>query len=284
MKTGDPSVNLFKVSNIKYFTISPPEHLTKYVRFFWVLEGEADEGQPFIHRTMADGCADILFHYKGQFDKLSLVNDVEKCFTAGVQAQSHQFKRFIADRQFGMFGVYLYPYAIPELFAIASCELTNEMPRLRDILGKGAIDLEEQMVVAADHAERVRICSAFLEKRLPFVKRTQSGLTETIKEMMQSDKKSSLEELASRNFLSVRQFERNFKTFSGFSPKHFSRLMRFQASLKMQHDKNKSLTEIAYDCGYYDQSHFIHDFKAFSGYNPKSYFSGKVEGLASFTS
>lgn len=40
----------------------------------------------------------------------------------------------------------------------------------------------------------------------------------------------------------------------------------------------KSLTDIAYDCGYYDQSHFINDFKEFSGYSPKVYFSGNAEG------
>lgn len=43
-------------------------------------------------------------------------------------------------------------------------------------------------------------------------------------------------------------------------------------------NKKKSLTDIAYDCGYYDQSHFINDFKEFSGYHPSQYFSGQTEG------
>ena len=33
-------------------------------------------------------------------------------------------------------------------------------------------------------------------------------------------------------------------------------------------------TDIAHNCGYYDQSHFIHDFRAFSGQHPLKYFSG----------
>ncbi|MBO9660186.1 MAG: helix-turn-helix domain-containing protein [Chitinophagaceae bacterium] len=40
----------------------------------------------------------------------------------------------------------------------------------------------------------------------------------------------------------------------------------------------RTLTEIAYQCGYYDQSHFIHDFKEFSGYHPRHYFKGDTEG------
>ena len=34
-----------------------------------------------------------------------------------------------------------------------------------------------------------------------------------------------------------------------------------------------SLTELAYDCGYYDQSHMINDFKLLTGMSPRQYFS-----------
>jgi AraC-like DNA-binding protein len=34
---------------------------------------------------------------------------------------------------------------------------------------------------------------------------------------------------------------------------------------------------MAYDCGYYDQSHFIHDFRMFSGYNPKAFFKNQKD-------
>mgnify|MGYP002622144926 CR=1 FL=1 len=33
----------------------------------------------------------------------------------------------------------------------------------------------------------------------------------------------------------------------------------------------RSLTEIAADLGYFDQSHFVHDFKAYTGLTPKKY-------------
>jgi len=80
--------------------------------------------------------------------------------------------------------------------------------------------------------------------------------------------------LANDYFLSERQFERQFRKFSGFSPKLFSRIVRFQSALTQYGNNEKSLTEIALETGYYDQSHFIHDFKEFSGYHPKQYFSG----------
>ncbi|HTD40430.1 MAG TPA: helix-turn-helix domain-containing protein, partial [Mucilaginibacter sp.] len=70
---------------------------------------------------------------------------------------------------------------------------------------------------------------------------------------------------------------RKFKIYSGFSPKMYLRLTRLQNALK-QYGHDKTLTQIAYECGYYDQSHFIHDVKAFTGYHPGFYFSGNAEG------
>ena len=34
-----------------------------------------------------------------------------------------------------------------------------------------------------------------------------------------------------------------------------------------------SLTELAYDNGYFDQSHFIHDFRSMTGLTPKQFFN-----------
>jgi AraC-like DNA-binding protein len=43
-------------------------------------------------------------------------------------------------------------------------------------------------------------------------------------------------------------------------------------------DPNADLTQLAYECGYYDQAHFIKDFKAFAGTTPTEY-ARKMEAL-----
>ena len=88
----------------------------------------------------------------------------------------------------------------------------------------------------------------------------------------------NVNELASKFALSTRQFDRKFKIYSGFSPKMYWRLTRLENALK-QYGQNKSLTQIAYECGYYDQSHFIHDVKAFTGYHPGFYSQEVLRGL-----
>ena len=265
---------------MKYFTIPPSPALAKYVRFFWVLEHEIGSGQPYIHRTMADGCAEMIFHYKGRFDEFISAEKAEPSFYSGIAGQSPTFRRFIIHEDFGIFGVYLYPFAIPVLFGMPSTELTGQMPDLQTFLGPKENGLEERMMLAADHIERVEIISAFLESLLLKTRTYEPAVFSVINQIIQNKGLTNVRELAAQSFLSTRQFERKFKEFSGFSPKLYLRIARFHAALDAYGDKDKSLTEIAYECGYYDQSHFIHDFKTFSGQHPRFYFSGRSEGQA----
>jgi AraC-like DNA-binding protein len=134
-------------------------------------------------------------------------------------------------------------------------------------------------MLAADHTERVGIVSEFLRKCIRSREIHEPAVFSVISSVIRSNGLAKIPELAAQSFLSTRQFERKFLAFSGFSPKLFSRIIRFHSALNEYGNKDKSLTEIAYECGYYDQSHFIHDFKAFSGEHPKTYFSGNAEGM-----
>ncbi len=261
-----------------YITIQPKASLSKYVRFFWVLEGEACNANPYIHRAMADGCAELVFHYKGVFDELFLNGSSEKSFVSGLDAQSRQFRRFSINQNFGIFGVYLYPFAVSHLFSISAHELKDQMVDLKTLFGKEECGLEEKMMLAQGTSSRISIITNYLEERIYKTKAIQPGVFETINYIVETNGMVNVGALAEQNFLSVRQFERNFKQFSGFSPKLFSRIIRFQSVLKHYGQRRASLTEIAYEMGYSDQSHFIRDFQEFSGLNPKEYFFYDGEG------
>ena len=88
---------------MRYYTIPPSATLAKFVRFFWVLEGD---GLPYVHRSMADVCAEMVFHYTGQFDEL-VDEKSETCSLTAMQGPSNQIRRFNIEKKFGIFGVYL---------------------------------------------------------------------------------------------------------------------------------------------------------------------------------
>jgi AraC family transcriptional regulator len=67
-------------------------------------------------------------------------------------------------------------------------------------------------------------------------------------------------------------------TISRFFPRYFSctfgeymRRLKIEKSLPMIKCAPRSLTEIAYECGFYDQSHFTRTFKNLTGFLPNSY-------------
>lgn len=263
---------------ISYYTISPGSTLAPYVRFYWVLEGELPNGQSYTHRTMADGCVEMVFHYRGRFHEL-LDNGMEEAsFTAGIDGPSQCHARFSINEAFGIFGVYLFPFAVPRLFNLPVSALSDQAVDLQSLLGQQGADLEEQVMLAANNQQRASILTRFLEScLLTQTTPERTHVFAAIQEVIRTRGLVNIGSLASQACLSSRQFERSFKQFAGFTPKLYSRIIRFQSALEAFGQKQKSLTEIAYDCGYYDQSHFIHDFKEFSGFHPGQYFSGGSE-------
>ena len=72
--------------------------------------------------------------------------------------------------------------------------------------------------------------------------------------------------------LSHRRFTQLFHEQTGLGPKTFCRVRRFQRVLRTIHAaRGTEWTQIALDCGYFDQAHFIHDFQGFSGFTPSAY-------------
>lgn len=263
---------------MNYYTIPPSKKLEGLVRFFWVFECSRPQ-QSFIYRSMADSCTELIFHYKGTFDELLGGGSKKGSSPSGIHSQTLKHRRFLTDESFGIFGAYLYPYAAQSFFNLSPAELTDQMPDLHSALGKTGQELEEQMMLAADNSTRCRILSRFLESRLSASTSEAHPVLQAVQHVIHSKKQYRVPDLAKHFNLSERQFERKFREYSGFTPKLLMRITRFEFACKQfgSHGQ-KSLTDIAFECGYYDQSHFIRDFREFSGYDPGEFFSGRAEG------
>jgi AraC family transcriptional regulator len=67
-------------------------------------------------------------------------------------------------------------------------------------------------------------------------------------------------------------------TISRYFPRYFSstigsymRKLKVERALHLIKTSDASLTQIAYECGFYDQSHFIRTFRNLTGFNPIQY-------------
>lgn len=74
--------------------------------------------------------------------------------------------------------------------------------------------------------------------------------------------------------ISRRQFSRNFRKYFGYDPRYFSKIKRFNTFLEYtQKHKMHSLSDLAIECGFYDQSDLNHTVKEVSGLSPKALMS-----------
>jgi len=244
---------------MRYREILPSSPLQSLVRFFWVLEVDHTNQIPCFYQLFAEGLPGLAF-----FDNT---------LTGVINGPSNQYKRFAIKGGFKMVGVFLYPAAIQLLFQKPITDITNKQIDLSLFLGKEGIELQERIWEQQQSEEQIRTISDFLLQRMTKVKSVPHKSLACVHQMVTQPTSSSIETLAFQSGLSKRQFERNHKSLTGFSPKLFTRLMRFQTSLRLAKQDHQTLTSIGYQAGYADQSHFIREFRELSGISPKAYFN-----------
>lgn len=259
---------------VSYKTYPPPEELISQVRFFWSLESDLSG---YIHRSMADVCGELIFHYKGKFSEMRDNGLLASCPTAEFHAATDQTCRFVTNERFGIFGVYLYPEAIANLSGMSAKDLINQAPGLGDIWNNEGRELEEKVMLSNSNFDRIEIVTQFLKRRL---RHCDHGCLyfPPLRYLLESTAPIKIEDLARKFNTTTRQLERKFQYHAGLSPKLFSRIVRFHRAFNTSSREHSSLTSIAYSCGYFDQSHFAADFKQFSGLNPKTFYKGGAEG------
>jgi AraC-like DNA-binding protein len=248
-----------------YNIFPPPLHLKDLVQCFWTLESDPYGAIPKEYFLMADGFPEIIFQYNDGFPAYSAQS-------ARIRFQHSVTDKFMVGKKVGFFGVRLYPHAANQLLKnITANEVVNRVFDFADLFRQEGDDLADQVFSAVGTPERIAHVSAYLTKN------TYCQKTDPLKYFVdQVIKQKGTVDISAMHYesgLSVKQFERRFKSITGFPPKYFARLARFQA-VKDSYALGQftSMTSLAYSSNYYDQSHFNREFKEFSGVQPRKYF------------
>lgn len=244
-----------------------------YIHRMW--SHETSLGLPFTYYSTADAYCKLIFHYKGTF----ITQAGTPSPHAALQAQTKYASFYTTRERFGIFGVTLYPYAIPALFGVPANMLSNQVLDLRSLARESGQRLADEVLEATTNDERAEVVTRFVAHHtqpLPM-------LAGAMHAMFAARGDVEIGALANEYALSRRQFERAFKHLSGFTPALYARIVRFQAFVDDPQSKDKSPAEIAHSLGYYDQSHFVNEFKMFSGYPPTRYFDNATSPFFSNT-
>lgn len=81
----------------------------------------------------------------------------------------------------------------------------------------------------------------------------------------------SLEEIAGKVSLTIPAFCRYFKRITGKTFTRFVNEYRLAHAAKLLHEKQISITDVCFECGFNNFSHFNKQFKTFTGKSPSEY-------------
>ena len=185
----------------------------------------------------------------------------------------------------GIISARFLPEGLAPFLTVPVNSLENRAVSMSELFGQAGSQLELEVIQADTNQDRIQLIENFLLSILskPVV---AAGITRSCVEViMAAQGQLGISDLAQKMKLNRRQLERKFESEIGMSPKQLSRAIRLQATIrKLGEKKFNTLTDLAYDNGYYDQAHFIRDFREFTGISPRSFFSGNMQFAALFAS
>jgi AraC-like DNA-binding protein len=254
-------------------TARPSTFLAPFVKSFWMIESRMAAGKEHVQRIVPTGLIELSFYLTDKPAKEGQTGSFPD--HAIITGQINQYFDLHLSGRLCLFSIYFYPHGLSTFIDIPVEELHNQTVPMKYLLGSEGKELEDKLASAQSFQNRVNIVESFLHQRLAQKKQNpdESRITQSILQINESRGQIHINRLASLACLSRKQFERVFLKRVGISPKQFLKIIRFQNALHLKATrKNYSLTELAYDCGYYDQSHMIREFTRLSGKTPKAYF------------
>jgi len=157
-------------------------------------------------------------------------------------------------------------------------EITGKIVNGDLILTKEVLILREQLLSLATPDDRFLLAERYLQKILNRKQELNPFIDFSVKWMQSAQDDTSLQKLSGKIGYSQKHFIQIFRKNVGVTPKNFLQVLRFQKAIKeINRNSNINWAGLAYDCGYYDQSHFINDFKRHSGFTPEEYVLQKRE-------
>lgn len=248
---------------------APHPLLRNHIRYFWTFRYNRETEDEIPLRIMAD-----------RFPKLILQN---KSCTGGIRESAKQMlpqsfilgiitrpRTYSICREYAHLGVSFYPDAPKRIFDIPCQELTDSYLDFSRLLPGREY---ESICGAGNIQETIARITRFFLARINSGSLVPDGkVIRNILKQTTGFRNASVRTMASDYGVSERSIERKFRDLVGVSPKKYLQILRFEHSYKRLTSQDfETFSQLGYEAGFSDQSHFIRSFKQFSGMLPTTY-------------
>jgi AraC-like DNA-binding protein len=171
--------------------------------------------------------------------------------------------------------VNLDPLAGRALVGLPLKELANRTVALEDVLQEPF--LVERLAAAADWDRRFALLDGMLSRRLADA-RPSPEVAWAWTRLRASHGSVPIGLLARELGWSRKRIVARFRDEIGLAPKSTARLLRFERARELA--GTMSWAELAYECGFHDQSHLINEFRAITGRTPETFLQDTIATAA----
>lgn len=156
-------------------------------------------------------------------------------------------------------------YALTE---VPATEIKNTFIDAEAIFGPAILSLREQLLACREIHTIFEVVEKYFSNIISSPKEESCIIEYVINNI-----DTPLSRLVEKTGYSHKHVIHLFKKYTGLSPKYFQQIRRFNSTLNdiltMRYEVDWS--NIVFNNGYYDQSHFIKEFNRFAGINPGDY-------------
>lgn len=254
-----------------YLLSQPAATLSPYIEYYWFLQTGAQPTFELSVDVFVDARADLIFNFGDPYTRTRIGEPPRSYFDSNLDAQrsyplkiSQRGAMHVAGVRFHTAG--LAPFVTPPVH-----RWNNRVVPIAEVFGAGVRSIEQDLRAAGnDLRAQTQILDAFFMGRLHPTPGYQT-LHRLKAEIESEGGLVRIDKLCELGSIAIRQLDRLFRDYMGFSPKNFSRIVRFQnALLLLKGDPGSTLADVAVRCGYYDQSHFVRECRTFAGVVPSA--------------
>jgi len=200
-----------------------------------------------------------------------------------ITGPKHKTAGLLFGKDHLMIKVAFHPTGTYRLLGCNMQQTVNNGLNAAEFWGDSVNAMIKELERTSSYDSMVETVCHFIEERFDQLCRPEEPIDRVAIQMLDPLTSHALEEWAALACLSLRQFERNFITRVGISPKLFIRIVRFEYAMKIKNEcPGKAWSEIAQECGYTDSSHLLKEFKGFAEFPPSKFYLQPASGYSQF--
>ena len=258
--------------NVRFAEYRPSWKLSGNIQAYYTGDFNLHTEKDFVQSVVPNGCIELIIHLTNDHCEL-VKSDVwgkSPEFTLiGLQKNAYEvrFQKLVQ-----IFGIRFNPEGIFRIFGVPPALFTDTFENSKDVLGDEFDRYCARLRECKSVLHRIQLTEGFLKKRMAKVTTGYDYIRHASETIRKHHGLITLSELIEQVPISPRQLQREFKNRFGITAKEYMRLFRLNAVQKyFQISTDVNLTNVSYEKGFADQSHFIKEYKRLTGTNPRNF-------------